>query len=94
MTGNINGSTEKVVSSTAVFGYLNLEEEVTLQCHTSQSVLGAALLQNGKPVAHGFRALSAAERRYAQIENEVLVIVFAFQRFDIRLRSGYDTSRE
>ena len=56
---------------------------MTLQCDTSQSGLGAALLQNGQPVAHAFRALSAEETRNAQIENEVLEIVFAFERFDI-----------
>ena len=66
-----------------VFRHLNLEEEMTLQCDTSQSGLGAALLQNGQPVAHAFRALSAEETRNAQIENEVLEIVFAFERFDI-----------
>ena len=48
--------------------YYNVNDEVTLQCDASQSGLGAALMQNGQPVAYGSRALTPAETRYAQIE--------------------------
>ena len=59
-----------------------MEEEVTLQCDASQSGLGAALLQNGQPVAYASRALSPAETHYAQIEKELLAIVFACDHFE------------
>ena len=65
------------VTNTPVLRYYNLEEEVTLQ-----SGLGAALMQNGQPVAYSSRALTSAETRYAQIEKELLAVVFACQRFD------------
>ena len=55
---------------------------MTLQCDASQVGLGAALLQNGQPVAYASRAISDGETRYAQIENEVLAIVFACERFE------------
>ena len=51
-----------------------MKEEVTLQCDASQFGLGAALMQNGQPVAYASRALTEAETRYAQIEK---AIVFA-----------------
>ena len=35
----------------------------------------------GKPVAFGSRALSSVERNYAQIEKEMLVVLFSLQRF-------------
>ena len=73
---------KKAVASTPVLRYYNLEEEVTLQCDASQSGLGAALMQNGQPVAYASRALSAAETRYAQIEKELLAIVFACEHFE------------
>ena len=61
---------QAAVSSTPVLRYYNLAEEVTLQCDASQHELGAALLQNGQPVAYASRALTSAETRYAQIEKE------------------------
>ena len=51
----------------------------TIQCDASQSGLGAALLQ---PVAYASRALTDAESRYAQIEKELLAIVFACEHFE------------
>ena len=62
------------VSRTPVLRYYNLSEEVTLQSDASQNGLGAALLQNGQPIAYASRALTSAETRYAQIEKEPLAI--------------------
>ena len=62
-----------------------------MQCDASQSGLGAALIQNGHPVAYASRPLTPAETRYryAQIERELLAIVFACNRF-----AGYVYGRE
>ena len=73
---------KEAVTRTPVLRYYNLNEEVTLQCDASQSGLGAARLQKGQPVAYASRALTPAETRYAQIEKELLAIVFACERFD------------
>ena len=73
---------KKAVTSTPVLRYYNLKEEVTLQCDASQSGLGAVLTQNGQPVAYASRALTPAETRYAQIEKEMLAIVFACKKFE------------
>ena len=75
-------SLKDAVTRTPVLRYFNVKEDVTLQCDASQSGLGAALLQNGQPVAYASRALTPAETRYAQIEKELLAIVFACERFD------------
>ena len=69
-------------SSTPVLWYYNFNDEVTLQCDASQTGLGASLLQNGQPVAYASRALTATETRYAQIEKELLAIVFACTHFE------------
>lgn len=73
---------KKAVMSTPVLRYYNLQEEVTLQCDASQFGLGAALLQNGQPVAYASCALTDTETCYAQIEKELLAIVFACERFE------------
>ena len=77
------------VCSTPILRYYNVNEEVKLQCDASQFGLGAALLQNEQPVAYASRALTPAETRYAQIEKEMLAIVFACEHFE-----GYVYGRE
>ena len=56
-------------------------EPVTLQCDSSDFGLGATLMQYGQPVAFASRTLSPVEQRYAQIEKEILSIVFDCERF-------------
>ena len=68
-----------MVTKTPVLRYYSLREEVTIQSDASQTGLGAALLQNDQPVAYASRALTATEVHYAQIEKELLAIVFACQ---------------
>ncbi len=71
---------EESSSSIPVLRYYNLKEEVTLQCDASQSGSGAALLQGGQPVAYASKELTPTETN-AQIEKELLAIVFACGHF-------------
>lgn len=73
---------KQLVTQHPVLKYYDLNEEVTLQCDASETGLGAALLQNGQPVAFASRTLTPTEQRYAQIEKECLAIVFACDKFD------------
>ena len=58
------------------------EKDLVIQCDASEGGPGAALLQDGRPMAYASRALTAAERNYAQIEKELglLAIVFSTER--------------
>lgn len=47
----------------------------------SSEALGAALLQGSRPVEFALHTLTDTQTRYAQIEKEVLAIVFAVERF-------------
>lgn len=61
------------------------KREVTFESDTSLSGLGAALLQEGQPVAFASKVLTPAESRYARIEKELLSVIFACERFDTYL---------
>ena len=65
--------------------YYDLDKEVTFKYDASSHGLGAALLQNGQPVAYASRSLTNCETRFAQIEKECLAILFACERFDLYL---------
>ena len=73
---------KRMVVATPVLKYYNPDEELTIQCDASDKGLGAALLQQGQPVAFASRALTDTETRYAQIEKEMLSVVFALHKFD------------
>ena len=70
------------ISQAPVLRFYSLQDEVTLQCDASDTGLGAALLQLQQPVSFASRALTQTETRYAQIEKELLAIVFACEKFD------------
>ena len=73
---------KEMLTSDPVLKYYDINEDVVIQCDASQAGLGATLLQQERPVTFASRALKPAERNYAQIEKELLAIVFACERFD------------
>ena len=56
-------------------------KEIVIETDVSKDGLGACLLQEGHPVAYASRSLTASEQNYAQIEKELLAIVFAREKF-------------
>ena len=52
---------KQLITNHPVLRYYDVSKEVTLQCDASQSGLGAALLQEGQPVAFASRALAATK---------------------------------
>lgn len=64
-----------------VLRYYDHRKPLTLQADSSKDGLGACLLQEGQPLCYASRSLTDTEKRYAQIEKELLAIVFAAKRF-------------
>ena len=64
------------ISEDVCLRYFYTIKEVVLQVDASQVGLDAVLLKDGKPVAYESKALTPTEMRYANIEREMLVVVF------------------
>ena len=62
--------------------YYDHTKLVTVQANASQRGLGACLIQDGQPIAFASKSLTDTETRYANIERELLAIVFAWQHFN------------
>ena len=56
---------------------------MVVQADASQQGLGTCLLQEGQPIAFASNSLTDSETRYANIEKELLAIVFACQWFNM-----------
>ena len=70
-----------VLSSQVILRYYDENKPLTIQADASQDGLGACFLQEGQPISYSSRSMTDTEKRYAQIEKEMLAIVFATQRF-------------
>ena len=73
-------SVKKILSTEPALAFYDVEKPVLISCDASQSGLGAVLIQEDRPVVYAPRALTDAETRYAQIEKELLAIVFALNK--------------
>ena len=73
---------KSLIVSAPVLAYYRSGEVLEIQCDSSESGLGAALMQNGHPIAYARRALTEVESHYAQIEKEMLAIVFSVEKFN------------
>lgn len=73
---------KKVMSDLKTLSYFDRQKEVIIECDASSFGLGAAMFQDSKVVSYASRTLTKAEKNYAQIEKEMLAIVFACRRFD------------
>ena len=73
---------QNLVTEAPVLSYYNPSSDLAIQCDASQKGLGAALLQDQKPVVYASHALTETETCYAQIEKEMLAIVYALEKFN------------
>ena len=64
-----------------VLAFYDVKKPVTLTCDASKSGLGAACLQEGKPIANVSKALTDTQTHYAHTEKEMLAAVFTCKKF-------------
>lgn len=78
---NVIDILKTIISSEPVLKIFDSNQPIVIQTDASQNGLGACLLQNNQPVAFVSRSMSDCEKRYAQIEKEMLAIQFACSKF-------------
>lgn len=69
------------LTQTPVLSYYDRNKPVRLQVDASSKGLGACCMQDGKPIAYASKTLTPTEINYAQIEKEMLAILFGCTRF-------------
>ena len=69
------------ISEDVCLRYFDTTKEVVLQVDASEVGLGAVLLQDGKPVAYGSKAVTPAKMMYANIERDKLAVVFGCLKY-------------
>ena len=74
-------SLKSVITTAPVLAFFDNKKETVLNVDASSTGLGAVIMQEGKPVAFSSKTLTVSERRYANIEREMLAIVWGAQKF-------------
>ena len=72
---------KKQISEANSLTYFYPKKQTILQVDASQEALGAALVQDERIIAYASKSLTDTEKRYANIERELLACVFATERF-------------
>ena len=70
-----------VLTNSPVLAYFNPDIDVTLQVDASKYGIGATLLQEGRPISYASKTLTQTEAGYAQIEKEMLAILFGCKKY-------------
>ena len=73
-------------ATSKLLGYYDWRKEVIVQADASLRDLGTCLIQHGKPIAFASKSLTGAESHYANIERELLAIIFACIWFNTYLQ--------
>ena len=74
-------ATKSLVCREVTLAYFDPQAESVIQVDASSRGLGAVLIQYEKPIGFASKSLSDCEQRYANIEREMLAVVFGCERF-------------
>ena len=67
---------KQTITQSPVLAYYDPKKELTLEVDSSKDGIGACLMQENRPIAFASKSLTLAEIGYAQIEKELLAILF------------------
>ena len=77
---DLNKLKEKVMTAPCL-SYFDPKKKITLSVDSSSIGMGAVIIQEGKPIAFASKALNETQQRYAQVEKELLAVVYGCEKF-------------
>ncbi|XP_044756800.1 uncharacterized protein K02A2.6-like [Coccinella septempunctata] len=72
---------KKIIIKEPVLSFYDPSKNLVLSVDACKDGLGAVLLQEGKPIGYASRSLNNTQKSYAQIEKEMLAIVYGVKKF-------------
>lgn len=72
---------KKLLVSAPILQPFDIHKDIIIQTDASKSGVGCVLLQEKRPIAFASRSLSETEENYAQVEKELLAILYACTKF-------------
>nr|XP_034828815.1 uncharacterized protein K02A2.6-like [Maniola hyperantus] len=72
---------KNIICQAPVLSHYNVKKSVVLSVDSSQSAVGAVLLQDNHPICYASKTLTSSQKNMAQIEKELYAIVFGCIRF-------------
>lgn len=73
---------KSLVADTRSLQYYDVNQPLIIECDASSYGLGTAVFQSNGVIGYASRTLTTTEKNYAQIEKELLAILFSCVRFD------------
>jgi hypothetical protein len=74
-------SVKRMVTEAPVLAFYDQEKELYLENYACLHGIGSVLFQDGRPVAYASRSLTETEQRWAQIEKEMMAVVYGLEKF-------------
>ncbi len=73
---------KSLLTNAPILRYFDKDLPITCQVDSSSFGLGACLLQEGRPIAYASASLTETQKSWAQIEKELLSVVFGIEKFN------------
>jgi len=79
---------KEMIASAPVLKRFCKADEITIQVDSSSHTMGAVIMQNNQPVEYATKPLTKTQVRYAQIEKELLAVLFGCRKFHYYVYGG------
>ena len=72
---------KEIITNAPVLGYFDPNKQLVLKTDASKPGLGCCIMQDDKPIAYASKSLTQTECMYAQVDKELLAILYDCKRF-------------